>query len=632
MTRKLLKTTTALCLALSIAQPIPTIAWAQQAPQKCDQGKDCPPPGQSKKPDHKNRADAQKRHDEAQKHAEEQRQQAKHQQEEQQTQARQTQDQQRQDAQKHAAEQRQQAKHEQEEQQKQARPQQDQQRPDAQKHAEEQRQQAKHQQEEQQTQARQTQDQQRQDAQKHAEDQRQQDGKAPQPAPKPRADKGRDHSSRPQDGGPKPAPQDHAGAQSQPAPDNAPNNAPDTAPDASPRPKAERGDKPQPQSQPQNRQADAPRDQKPAPQQSGDSRRPGPAFGSWHRDGDTRPEAARAPEHEFQKDKKTREVKIDRQDVFDHSRNEYRDSHKHDGMTDLQKFGLVALGAVAAGAVLSNGDHVVNNTGDRVVVRSDSGQYRVYHDDDSLLRRPGARYYTQDYNDGTVLSKVIYKDGTTVYTVRDADGRVLRRTVDRPDRKPVVLFDDAAPAPTPQPEIRSLPQQSPIDLVYTAGTREGLLRETMLSEPKGADGRHYALDQIRTIARVRYLAPEIDVKPLTFPTGSSAISNTEADNLSTLGKVMAQMVQEDPTQVFLVEGHSDAVGDRASNLALSDARAEAAAQVLVQEYGVPPENLVTQGYGESDLKEQTQGASAVNRRIIVRPLGKLLPPAQMAQN
>ena len=41
-------------------------------------------------------------------------------------------------------------------------------------------------------------------------------------------------------------------------------------------------------------------------------------------------------------------------------------------------------------------------------------------------------------------------------------------------------------------------------------------------------------------------------------------------------------------------------------------------------FGIPAENLVTQGYGEQYLKIQTQEANRLNRRVAVRPIGSLL--------
>jgi len=60
----------------------------------------------------------------------------------------------------------------------------------------------------------------------------------------------------------------------------------------------------------------------------------------------------------------------------------------------------------------------------------------------------------------------------------------------------------------------------------------------------------------------------------------------------------------------MVEGHTDAVGQDVDNLSLSDRRAEAVAVALTEQFQVPAENLVTQGYGEQYLKVRVRVRSA----------------------
>jgi hypothetical protein len=48
------------------------------------------------------------------------------------------------------------------------------------------------------------------------------------------------------------------------------------------------------------------------------------------------------------------------------------------------------------------------------------------------------------------------------------------------------------------------------------------------------------------------------------------------------------------------------------------------ALVLSQQFGVPAENLTTQGYGEQYLKVPTQGPERANRRVTVRRITPLL--------
>ena len=294
------------------------------------------------------------------------------------------------------------------------------------------------------------------------------------------------------------------------------------------------------------------------------------------------------------------------------------------GLTDLEKFGLIALGAVAVGAILSNGQTVVSNSGDRVIVRDSNGRYGVMHDDNALVRRPGSTVHTQNYNDGSVLSRVVLADGTVIITVLDVDGRVLRRSVQHPNAHPVMLYDDTRPERAYTPDNR--PRRPPVIIIYGIQTTPEVLIQGFDAPPPQPYGRTFSLRQVRDYHEVRSLVPAVNLNALTFDTGSSAIGPDQAQALAALGGAMVRLIAQNPSEVFLIEGHTDAVGDVASNLALSDARAESVALALTESFGVPPENMVTQGYGESDLALQTQSAAEVNRRVVVRRITPLLAP------
>lgn len=292
------------------------------------------------------------------------------------------------------------------------------------------------------------------------------------------------------------------------------------------------------------------------------------------------------------------------------------------GLSDLQKFGLVALGALAVGAVLSNGDRVVSNTGDRVVVDRGDGRFEVLKDDDTLIRRPGSTVRTQSYRDGSTRTIVERNDGTSIITIRDASGRVLRRVREGADGRQVVLIDDLTPVePIDVTRLPSPPRQ-PVTISTQSSSAD--LQSALDAIGAREAARGYSLRQVRDIREVRALAPQIDVAPITFATGSAAIAVTEAEKLAALGEFIARTIEERPGELFLIEGHTDAVGSAASNLALSDRRAESVALALTEYFAVPPENLVVQGYGEGDLLVATDGNEPRNRRVAVRVVTPLL--------
>ena len=94
--------------------------------------------------------------------------------------------------------------------------------------------------------------------------------------------------------------------------------------------------------------------------------------------------------------------------------------------------------------------------------------------------------------------------------------------------------------------------------------------------------------------------------------------------LERIGRAVRRIVERWPGQVFLIEGHTDAIGTRLANQELSARRAASVAGILVRYFGVPPRNLVTEGYGEDYLKIPTDGPSRENRRVTIRNITPLL--------
>ncbi|MGR3362687.1 MAG: OmpA family protein, partial [Maritimibacter harenae] len=164
----------------------------------------------------------------------------------------------------------------------------------------------------------------------------------------------------------------------------------------------------------------------------------------------------------------------------------------------------------------------------------------------------------------------------------------------------------------------------PIQDIETDTSDERALRQALLASMDRDPGRTYSLRQVRQYSGVRDLAPVIEVDNITFNTGSAVITASQAEELTALGQAIRDVIEERPDAVFLVEGHTDTVGSAAYNLALSDRRAESVALALTEYFDVPPENLITQGYGESELKVMTTGPERANRRANVRNITPLL--------
>lgn len=291
------------------------------------------------------------------------------------------------------------------------------------------------------------------------------------------------------------------------------------------------------------------------------------------------------------------------------------------GMSDFERALLIGLGAVAVGAILYNGAKVVSNSGDRIVVRRPDGTLEVLKNDDETLRRPGSEVVTRTFDDGSVRTVVTQPDGTQIITIRAANGMALKRTRVLPDGSRHVLFDDTIES---QPVERVVIADRPAPRESLSANDEDALRAALMASMSADTGRSFSLRQIRQFKQVRDLAPMIEVAAITFDTGSAVIKPSEAEQLAGLGIAIRDVIEAVPGAVFLIEGHTDAVGDASYNLALSDRRAESVALALTEYFDVPPENLITQGYGESELKILTNEAERRNRRANVRNITPLL--------
>ena len=268
---------------------------------------------------------------------------------------------------------------------------------------------------------------------------------------------------------------------------------------------------------------------------------------------------------------------------------------------------------------------MVSNTGDRVVVLNPDGTYSVYKDDDTVLRRPGSTVRTETFRDGSTRTIVERGDGSQVVTIRDATGRVLRRaTYDHLGREMVLIDDLAYEDPV---DLRDLPRPRRDRVTISLQDENAALKAKLAAREAAKAGRTFSLRQVREIPEVRALAATIDAGNVTFDSGSSAIKAAEAESLADLGTLMQDLLDENPGEMFLIEGHTDATGKAAMNLALSDRRAESVALALTEYFDIPPENMVVQGYGESELLIDTQDDERRNRRVAVRVITPLLRSA-----
>ena len=307
---------------------------------------------------------------------------------------------------------------------------------------------------------------------------------------------------------------------------------------------------------------------------------------------------------------------------------------------------------VVAAPQLPPGAKVVERVGDRDIlsivgagvagaVAGGAAAYFIRgNDDDRIANKAEDRYYEQ-LRDDRRRQTIVRPNGVKVVTITNRYGDVIQRSKILRNGKEVVLFYDPYSADADRPDYYTDPGadlpplrlEIPEDqyIVDPSQPDEDLYYRTMVAPPVETVERIYSLDEVRRSQRIRDKVRRIDLSTINFDFGSDAIAQAQVPNLQALAEAIAKIINENPDETFLIEGHTDAVGKEIANLALSDRRAEAVASALTQYFDVPPENLITQGYGESDLKVNTQTENRENRRVTVRRITALVKPVTTAR-
>jgi outer membrane protein OmpA-like peptidoglycan-associated protein len=266
--------------------------------------------------------------------------------------------------------------------------------------------------------------------------------------------------------------------------------------------------------------------------------------------------------------------------------------------------------------------------GDRIVVNSyDTGR----------IARVGEEPYYERLERGQIRETVVRPDDGMVVTIRNRYGDVIQRSridnrgreyvlyyspqLDREDDERYVYRDPGLDLP---PMRLTIPVQDYI--IDTTSDPDRDYYDFLERPPVERVERLYSIEEVRHSARIRDKVRRIDLDTITFATGSADISMKEARTLRKVADAISQVLEKDPAETFLIEGHTDAIGSDQANLLLSDRRAESIANILTDVYGIAPENLVTQGYGERYLKVKTLTAEQQNRRVTIRRVTALVRP------
>jgi OOP family OmpA-OmpF porin len=272
----------------------------------------------------------------------------------------------------------------------------------------------------------------------------------------------------------------------------------------------------------------------------------------------------------------------------------------------------------------AGGRVIIEEPGNRQIVR-EGGQAFVRHDENQRMFwfGEGRRERRGEEN----YSIIVRPDGDEIITVTDDDGRLIRRFRRERDGREMIFIDNRRPRGGPiflnlPPPFIGIPRDQYI--VDTGVAPEPFIYQTLAAPPLVAIERPYSLDEIRYNAPLRDRMRRIDVDTINFDLGSWEVGPEQVARLQLIAQAIRDIIARNPSEVFLVEGHTDAVGQDVDNLSLSDRRAETVAGILTETFQIPPENLTSQGYGSHYLKIPTPEANRQNRRVTVRRITPLL--------
>jgi outer membrane protein OmpA-like peptidoglycan-associated protein len=277
------------------------------------------------------------------------------------------------------------------------------------------------------------------------------------------------------------------------------------------------------------------------------------------------------------------------------------------------------------------GNRTIVQEPDRTIIR-EGNQTIIRHSEGDRFRS-GARdvQYVRRGNDN--VTTIIRPNGDRILNVVDENGVLIRRSRILPNGQEVVIIDNRGRRYAPgagiggffinlPPPIIRIPRDRYI--VDYGGVPPTVLYQTLEAPPVDYIDRPYSLDEIRYSPSLRDRMPRVDLNTVTFESGAWELEPDQIAKLAAIADTLNRIISQNPQEVFLIEGHTDAVGNDEDNLSLSDRRAESVAIALTQQFNVPAENLTTQGYGEQYLLVPTRGPEPANRRVTVRRITPLL--------
>jgi len=186
-------------------------------------------------------------------------------------------------------------------------------------------------------------------------------------------------------------------------------------------------------------------------------------------------------------------------------------------------------------------------------------------------------------------------------------------------RREQIGVEFMAPVPLVPEPVASIPEVASVSAleVPLTGTEVDVVLPPMALAPitPGASGS--VVDVLEPVKPVKgKTMRKFRLPELMFDTNSWTV---RSESIQSIGLIARELPKDKESFFLKIEGHTDSIGSSDYNEKLSIQRASAVAEAMIEKYGIPPERVFIEGYGEGNpiASNETPEGRSINRRVDV---------------
>ena len=277
---------------------------------------------------------------------------------------------------------------------------------------------------------------------------------------------------------------------------------------------------------------------------------------------------------------------------------------------------LLATVSTFAGDTTKAKGMIISRTGETIIVSGADGKTTVVLDDSTKVQKPKGVFRHKDVSAAVLIPGLkVEVEGT-----QDAQGRLTAKTIrfDANDLETAQMIQ-AGLHPTAV-DVAANQQAIAANSKDIDANKQGIAANQQAIAANSADIQKNIDDIEANTKRFSELG-DYDLKgqgTINFKSGSAKIAPADQARLADLAK----KAKDQTGYIIELQGYADSTGSAAMNTKLSQARAQAVIDYLVQ-HGVPIRHITAPGaYGETNpaASNETASGRAENRRVDIKVL------------